>query len=170
MMKKIFLLFIFVIFTLCGVGCAHEKYGEFSIDVVNTVSGVSAGMSKDGKLLVMSKDDQRQAVFISGSRTEQVQLFNCSKAPKIFAKVQFFGRKGISILCIDLPDRKMDLKFYRHREVGNDLTVNGKKAWILDLREVSPNGRELRIVYEVQGERERKTGTYNLSTNSIMVR
>ena len=169
-MKSLFLLFAAGFLILLGTGCAHEKYGKFTVQAINTAAGVSAGMSQNGELLVLSKDDQRQAIYVSGSRTGQVEIFSCQEAPLFFVKVHFFGKKNTSILRVELPAKTEDLKFYRYREVGNGITLNGKKVWIMDLKEVSPDGRELRVAYEVQDQHGRKTGTYYPETNTLTVR
>lgn len=169
-MKK-FLLFLTAGLLLAfGAGCTHEKYGKFSIDAINTASGVAAGMSEDGELLVMSRDDQRQAIFISGSRADQLKIYSCESAPFLYIAVHFFGKKNTSILKVELPPKGTNLKFYSFKEVGNKVKLNGKKVWLVGLKEVSPDGKELRVLYEVEDMHGRKTGTYYPETNILSVR
>lgn len=166
-MRTLAVLFVILFSAMFFIGCAHEKYGKFSIQVINTVSGVSGGMSKKGDLFVISRDDERQAIYVSGSRSGPEKIFNCSNAPLIYIAVPFFGKKHTSILRVELPAKNKSLKYYRYREVGNNLMIGGKKVWIINLREVSPDGRELRVDYEVQDQYGRKRGTYYPATNTI---
>lgn len=169
-MKNLFLLISAGVLIALFSGCAHEKYGKFTVQAINTVSGVSAGMSKDGELLVLSREDDRQAISVPGNRADQEKLFSCSEAPLIYLSVHLFGRKNTSIVRIELPAKGKQLKFYRYREVGNSLIHNGRKVWIMELKEVSPDGKELRVSFETEGLHGRKTGTYYPETNTISVR
>ena len=169
-MKKI-LFFLTVGFLLAfGSGCTHEKYGKFTVEAINTASGVAAGMSEDGELVVMSRDDQRQAIFISGSRADQLKIYSCESAPYFYIAVHLFGKKNTSILKVVLPPKGTNLKFYTFKEVGDKVKLNGKKVWIVGLKEVSPDGKELRVLYEVEDLHGRKTGTYYPETNTLSVR
>lgn len=151
-------------------GCAHEKYGEFTVQAINTVAGVSAGMSKNGELLVLARNDDRQAVFISENRVGQEKIFSCSDAPLIYVAVHFFGQKNTSVLRISLPAKEIKLKNYRFKEIGGNIMYNGKKVWIMELKEVSADGKALRVVFETEGQHGRKTGTYYPETNTLTVR
>ena len=152
---------------LLAAGCTHVKYGEFEVEAVNTVAGVSAGMSKDGEHLVLERGEQRQAIYIPGSVTEPIKVYSCQEAPLLFARIFYFGRKGAAILRVELPPKRTDLKFYRYREIGADVTFQGKKAWIMDLKEVYPSGNKLRITFEAVGMQGRKTGIYDPAANEI---
>ncbi len=164
-----FKLLILISCCLLAAGCTHVKYGEFEIEAVNTTAGVSAGISKDGELLILEKGDERQAIYLTPNRMGPVKLFNCQEAPLLYAGVTFFGKKGISILRIELPPKNAQLKFYRHREIGTNATFHGKKAWIMELKDVSPTGKKLWVTFEVPGIQGRKTGTFDPSINEITV-
>ena len=155
---------------LFAAGCTYEKFGEFEVPAINTVAGVSAGMNRAGDLFVLCRDDQRQAVHIPDRRTGELRIFNCADAPLFFVKTHFFGKKTVAILKIELPAKGTDLKFYRYKEIGENVTWGGKKAWIVDLKSVSPDGKQLQIVFEVAGEQGRRTGFYYPATNQIMAR
>ena len=169
-MKRLLLLMASGILFALFSGCAYEKYGEYTVQAINTVSGVSAGMSKDGDLLVLARDDDRQAVFISGNRADQEKILSCSNAPILYVAVHFFGKKNTSVLRIELPAKGKKLKFYRYREIGDKLFRDGKKVWIMDVKEVSPDGKELRVLFETEGQHGRQIGTYYPETNMLMVR
>lgn len=169
-MKNLFLLIFTGLVILLFSGCAHEKYGDYTVQAINTVSGVSAGMNKKGDLLVLSRNEERQAVYVPENRIDQEKLFSCSEAPLIYVSAHFFGKKNTSILRIELPEKGKNLKFYRYSEVGNNLHCNGKKIWIMDLKEVSPDGKELRVTFETEDQHGRKTGTYYPATNTLSVR
>ncbi|MBQ7404666.1 MAG: hypothetical protein IJW05_14650, partial [Lentisphaeria bacterium] len=87
---------------LLAAGCTHVKYGEFEVEAVNTVAGVSAGMSKDGEHLVLERGEQRQAIYIPGSVTEPIKVYSCQEAPLLFARIFYFGRKGAAVLRVEL--------------------------------------------------------------------
>ena len=152
------------------MGCSHEKYGEYTVQSVNTVTGISAGMSENGELLVLVRGDERQAIYVPNNRVGEVQFFNCTEAPVLYVKINLFGKKGCSILQVDLPAKGTELKFYRHREVGKSLTWQNNKAWIVDVKEVSPDGKTLRVTFDVGNELKRRTGTYNPSSNVLTVK
>ena len=157
----------FALISLFLIGCAHEKYGEYSVQAINTNSGVSAGMSKNGELLVLVRDDNRQAIYIPNNRFGEVQVFNCTEAPVMYVKINLYGKKGCSILKIELPAKGTDLKYYRHKEIAKSITWQSKKAWIVDVKEVSPDGKTLRVTFDVENERKRRTGNYNPVSNII---
>ena len=165
-MKNKITLFLALI-SLFLIGCAHEKYGEYSVQAINTNSGVSAGMSKNGELLVLVRDDNRQAIYIPTNRFGEVQIFNCTEAPVMYVKINLYGKKGCSILKIELPAKGTDLKYYRHKEIAKSITWQSKKAWIVDVKEVSPDGKTLRVTFDVENERKRRTGNYNPVSNII---
>ena len=169
-MKKCITVFAAVMTAVLMMGCAHEKYGDYSVQAVNTKTGISAGMSKNGELLVLVRDDQRQAIYVPNNRIGEVHLFNATEAPVIYAKLNLFGRKNCSVLKIDLPPRGTDLKFYRHKEIGKSIFWRGKKAWIVDLKEVSPDGKTLRVVFDVENDHKRRTGNYSPISNVLTVR
>lgn len=169
-MKRFLVLLAACMIGVFQIGCAHEKYGEYSVQAVNTKTGIASGMTKNGELLVLARDDHRQAIYIPNNRIGNVQLFNCSDAPVMYVKVHLFGRKSCSILQVNLPDRQTDLKYYRHREVGNKVTWQGKKVWIIDLKEVSPDGKTLRVTFDVENEHKRRTGDYSPASNVLTVR
>ena len=152
------------------MGCAHEKYGEYTVQAVNTETGISAGMSLNGELLVLVRGDERQAIYVPNNRVGEVQFFNCTEAPVLYVKINLFGKKGCSILKVNLPAKGTDLKFYRHREIGKSLTWQGNKAWIVDVKEVSPDGKSLRVTFDVENELKRRTGTYKPSSDTLTVK
>jgi hypothetical protein len=169
MKRNIIALFACLI-ALLPVGCAHEKYGEYSVQAVNTETGISAGMSLNGELLVLVRNDERQAIYIPTNRVGEVQFFNCTEAPVLYVKINLFGKKGCSVLKVNLPAKGTDLKFYRHREIGKSITWKGYKAWIVDVKEVSPDGKTLRVTFDVENELKRRTGTYNPGSNVLTVK
>ncbi|MBE6404637.1 MAG: hypothetical protein E7040_01285 [Lentisphaerae bacterium] len=166
-MKKVLVLLSACMIGAFQIGCAHEKYGEYSVQAINSKTGIASGMTKNGELLVLERDEQRQAIYIPNNRVGDVQIFNCSEAPVMYVKINLFGRKHCSILRVELPARKTDLKYYRHREVGNNVTWKGKKAWIIDLKEVSPDGKSIRVVFDVENDHKRRTGDYFPASNVL---
>ena len=166
-MKKNKITLFLALISLLLIGCAHEKYGEYSVQAINTKTGISAGMSKSGELLVLVRNDDRQAIYIPNNRFGEVEFFNCTEAPVMYVKVNLVGKKGCSILKIELPAKGTDLKYYRHKEVGKRISWKGKKAWIIDLKEASPDGKTLRVTFDIENDRKRRTGNYNPVSNII---
>ena len=85
----------------------------------------------------------------------------------MYVKVNLVGKKGCSILKLELPAKGTDLKYYRHKEVGKRISWKGKKAWIMDLKEASPDGKTLRVTFDIENDRKRRTGNYNPVSNII---
>ena len=149
---------------LLAAGCAVDPYEDFEVDAVNSETKVSAG-TKDS-CIILRRGDKRQVISVSSS-ADEIRLMNCPDAPVIYAKVHFTGSKYCSILKIDLPPKDHQLCEYRFREFGNDARFQGKNAGILDVKEVSRDGKSVRVLFEIKGTGEQNTGNLNPESREI---
>lgn len=161
--------YLWILLSLCSLfagGCLSDPYGVFEIEAVNTVTGVSAGCKDNA--IILTREDRRQVINVS-TTADEIKLFNSTDAPVIYGKVHFFGEKGISILKISLPEKDLDLNRYLYQEIGTEAEYNGKKVNIIDLKEVSPDGKRLSVTFVVRGIYERISGSFYPETQTITV-
>ena len=153
-----------VLAMIFAAGCASDPYEDFVISAVNSETGVSAG-TKDS-CIILRRGERRQVISVSVS-ADEIRLINCPDAPVLYVKVRFSGRRYCSILKIDLPPKDRDLNGYQFRELGDKAAFQGKKAGILDVKEVGRNGNELRVQFEIDGTAKRSTGTFHTDSQEI---
>lgn len=160
---KIISLFSLIAMILAA-GCVSDPYEDFEISAVNSETGVSAG-TKDS-CIILRRGDRRQVISVSAS-ADEIRLINCPDASVLYVKVHFMSKKYCSILKIDLPPKDQDLNGYHFRELGDKAAFQGKKAGILDVKEVSRNGNELRVQFEIDGTGKRSMGTFHPDSQEI---
>lgn len=159
---------IFAVFAagfLVLTGCVTDPYRNFEAELRNIPAGVVAGMVDN--CIVMKRGEERQVISISHS-ADGIRLMNCADAPLIYVKMNFLGSKGVNILKIELPPKEEKLNRYFYRQIDVSAAKIGEKTvQIVNLKEVSPDGKSLEVEYIIPGIYDRKTGVLDVETMEI---